>query len=81
MMNDRSRRSAKTIISEMISSMLNRSNDPYVNIKLNVLETICMKMSWNDLLESLKYRHRQAFIQEDTKTEDAEGRPEKWFQK
>lgn len=76
---DRTRRSAKGTVAEMAESMLKRTNDPDVNAKLDVLQTIAARMSWNDLFEKLKNRHRyQAAAQIQSQDDD---RSEKWWQK
>ena len=41
----------------MAESMLRRTNDPNINAKLDVLQTIAARMSWNDLFEKIKNRH------------------------
>lgn len=77
---DRERRSAKGTIEELTDSMLKRTNDEHVNIKLDVLQTIAARMSWNDLFEKIKNRHKfQAAAQ--FRSPDDERTDEKWWQK
>lgn len=75
---DRTRRSAKGTVTEMAESMLKRTNDEHVNVKLDVLQTIAARMSWNDLFEKIKNRHK--FHQASHQDEHPE-RKEQWWQK
>ena len=68
---DRSRRSAKVTVTEMAEAMLKRTNDEHINIKLDVLQTIASRMSWNDLFHKIKNRPRL------TNSSDVDDRPEK----
>lgn len=82
MSQDRQRRSAKTVITDMVNEMLYRTTDPDLNVKLNLLQTISAKMGWNDLFERLRSRdkYRIPIMQPDHEA-TAEGTPEKWWQK
>lgn len=86
MSRDRQRRSAKTVINDMANEMLNRTTDPDLQIKLNLLQTICAKMGWNDLFEKLRNRHRHVKVLNGLggtgQIEIVEQiTPEKWWQK
>jgi len=74
---NRSRRSAKSIVQDLTDSMLQRTGDEHVNIKLDVLQTIASRMGWNDLFEKIKNRHR---FQAPKNQVDPEPQ-EKWWQK
>ena len=75
---DRTRRSAKGTVTEMAESMLKRTNDEHVNVKLDLLQTIAARMNWNDLFEKIKNRHwnRQS-VHQDEPVE----KPEPWWNK
>ena len=75
---DRTRRSAKGTVTEMAEAMLKRTNDEHVNIKLDVLQTIASRMSWNDLFHKLQNRNRHQFRSE---VQSDDERQEKWWQK
>lgn len=75
---DRTRRSAKGTITELAESMLKRTNDSNVNVKLDVLQTIASRMSWNDLFEKLRNRSK---YQPKQVQQSETGEPEKWWQK
>ena len=92
MSQDRQRRSAKTVITDMANEMLYRTTDPDLNIKLNLLQTISAKMGWNDLFERLRNRDRYRadhVVRPEHKHiegsfqigDEPAGQPEKWFQK
>lgn len=74
---DRTRRSAKGTVTEMAESILKRTNDEHVNIKLDVLQTIAARMSWNDLFEKIKNRYKYQVRQNDEPVE----KPEPWWNK
>lgn len=76
---DRTRRSAKGTVTEMAESMLKRTNGEHVNVKLDVLQTIAARMSWNDLFEKLKNRFRYQQAAPIQSPDD--DRSEKWWQK
>lgn len=61
----------------MAESMLRRTNDPNINAKLDVLQTIAARMSWNDLFEKIKNRHFAKHSHQDDPAE----KPEHWWQK
>lgn len=61
----------------MAESMLRRTNDPNINAKLDVLQTIAARMSWNDLFEKIKNRHFSNHRNQDEQVE----RPERWWDK
>lgn len=75
---DRTRRSAKGTVTEMAESMLKRTNDPDVNVKLDVLQTIAARMSWNDLFEKIKNHFRYQAQPVHVENTDSD---EKWWQK
>lgn len=74
---DRTRRSAKGTVTEMAESMLKRTNDEHVNVKLDVLQTIAARMSWNDLFEKIKNQRWKA---KDQVSSDDEPK-QQWWQK
>lgn len=57
---DRNRRSAKQTIEELANEVLKRPESPENNSKLDLLETIASRMSWIDLFNRIKFRHRAA---------------------
>lgn len=61
----------------MAESMLKRTNDEHVNVKLDVLQTIAARMSWNDLFEKIKNRHWNRPSIHDEPVE----KPEPWWNK
>lgn len=62
----------------MAESMLKRTNDEHVNVKLDVLQTIAARMSWNDLFEKIKNRYK---YQVGHQNEEPAEKPEQWWQK
>lgn len=75
---DRTRRSAKGTVTEMAESMLKRTNDEHINVKLDVLQTIAARMSWNDLFEKIKNRHKYRGNFHDIEPVE---KPEPWWNK
>ena len=53
-MNNRTRRSAKDIVSQYTNEVLNRQNDDKKQIKLDVLATISSRMGWMDIFNRIK---------------------------
>lgn len=77
---DRTRRSAKGTVVEMADAMLKRVNDPQVHTKLDVLQTLASRMSWNDLFNKLQNRQKYMKAAE-LQSPDDEKSSEKWWQK
>lgn len=59
----RERRSAKTIVEDLASELMARSNDPLAKTKLITLETIASRMGWNDLYYKLRNHARKEYGQ------------------
>lgn len=74
---DRTRRSAKGVIESYASELLGRSNDPDAPQKLMAIQTIALRMGWNDLFNRLRFGSKRA---PETHTESAEHK-EQWWQK
>lgn len=53
---DRTRKSAKAVISELATQLLDRRTDPNTREKLLVIEVIALRMNWNDLYNKLRYK-------------------------
>lgn len=52
----RERRSAKEVIHDLANEILARTTDADRKAKLIVLETIAMRMGWNDLYNKLRFK-------------------------
>lgn len=61
----RDRRSAKAVINQFASELLNRHGDKDAEIKLLTIETIALKMGWNDLYDRLRFRKKVQAERED----------------
>jgi hypothetical protein len=60
---DRTRRSAKETINDLANELLKRT-DGDATAKLQALETIALRMNWNDLYNRLRYRNGRSQTQE-----------------
>ena len=63
MSDERSRRSAKQVITDMAEEILRRPSCDENKIKLNLIETIANRMGWSEIVVKLKYAQRDANIQ------------------
>lgn len=54
-----SRRSAKETIWDFAQELMIRNNDPNANFKLLAIETIALRMGWNELYNNLRYRDKR----------------------
>lgn len=52
------RRSAKETVHDLANEIMARPASPDNDQKLAVLETIASRMSWMDLFNRIRYRHR-----------------------
>ncbi len=55
---ERSRRSAKQVIEDMTKELLSRPECAETKAKLDLIQTICSRMSWMDLFNRIQFRHR-----------------------
>lgn len=60
---DRNRRSAKGTVTELIDSILKRPDDIRKKNELDLLATICSRMSWQDLFNKIIYRDRHQQVE------------------
>lgn len=74
------RRSAKSIVTDLANELLNRSNDKDAPVKLLTIETIALRMGWNDLYDKLRFRGRKVEIQQES-IETPNEKPEPWWQR
>jgi len=72
---NRQRRSAKDVIIQYTNELLLRPLDNDTKAKLLAIETIANRMSWMDLYNRLRFRKDQVVVQE------AQEKPEQWWQK
>lgn len=56
---ERERKSAKGTIVAYAEELLKRLNDPESEAKLLAIQTIALRMNWNDLYTKLYYRARK----------------------
>lgn len=68
----RERRSAKAVITAYTNELLSRTSDADRRIKLTTIETIAMRMGWNDLYNKLRFN---------SGLHQPETAEEKWWQK
>lgn len=68
----RERRSAKSVITDYANELLSRTTDADRRIKLTTIETIALRMGWNDLYNKLRFR---------SGLHQPETAEEKWWQK
>lgn len=68
----RERKSAKEVIHDFATELLNRTSDPDRRAKLVAVETIAMRMGWNDLYNKLRFK---------SGLHQSETAEEKWWQK
>lgn len=73
----RQRRSAKQVIEDYARELLDRTTDSEAPIKLLTIETIALRMGWNDLYDKLRFRSRNVQIK--TETETLEDRRQPWW--
>ncbi len=55
---DRTRRSAKQTVEEMANDLMRRPECAETKAKLDLIQTICSRMSWMDLFNRIQFRHR-----------------------
>lgn len=78
---ERSRRSAKGIVTDFANEMMKRTNDPDVKLKLNVLATISSRMGWFDIFNTIvKFNKGQIYVPADIADEEQE-RKQPWWNK
>lgn len=68
----RERRSAKAVITDYANELLSRTSDADRRIKLTTIETISLRMGWNDLYNKLRFK---------SGLHQPETADEKWWQK
>lgn len=68
----RERQSAKKIVHDFANELLTRTSDPDRRAKLVAIETIAMRMGWNDLYNKLRFK---------SGLHPVESVEEKWWQK
>lgn len=66
------RRSAKAVITDYANELLSRTSDADRRAKLVTIETIALKMGWNDLYNKLRFK---------SGLHQPETAEEKWWQK
>lgn len=68
---ERGRKSAKGVIEQYATELLNRTRDHEIVAKLQVIEQIAFRMGWNDIYNKLRYKSQL----------HAESYEEKWWNK
>ena len=53
---ERTRKSAKGVVTDFADELLRRSHDPEAKTKLVTIETIALRMGWNDLYNRLRFK-------------------------
>lgn len=61
----RQKRSAKQIIEQYAYEVMNRTNDKDTDTKLLVVETIALRMNWNDLYNRIRFRKKPQYYWSD----------------
>lgn len=79
---DRTRKSAKQVVTDFADELLHRTTDADVPVKLLVIQTIALRMNWTDLYERLRFRHRHDVAPAPAPAEVASTeKPEPWWQR
>jgi len=60
---DKTRKSAKGTIAQYASELLSRPNDPESPAKLMAIQTIALRMGWNDLYKKLRFREASGQVE------------------
>lgn len=76
MRSNRSRKSAKQVITQYCNELLVRPNDPHREQKLIAIEHIAFKMNWKDLYEHLRFKKNLPIKVEPDEPKEV---PERWW--
>lgn len=71
---ERGRRSAKQTVSDFADELLKRRPCEETNAKIMALQTIALRMSWNDLYNRLRFRTQPPLLEDEPRE-----RPERWW--
>jgi len=65
MSEDRTRRSAKQVIEDLTEEILRRPKCDQNSAKLDLIESIAIRMSWTNLFMKIKNHRKESVIQKD----------------